>query len=212
MERRQTTRRRFAWTIPVLAATLAPCAVARAADSPSMVDVRGGTASFDAATNISAFGIHGKSTSLEGRARINRGANGLVIEAIEAGLAVKTLSTGMRLRDEHMRKYVFATADNQVPDLRFTGDKAVCSGSDAQSTCTISGQLAIRGAPRPFSMALKVTRDGSGYRAVGDGTVKLSEYGIPPPSQLGVKTEDEVKLHLDFVARSSAVVGTGGVK
>ena len=45
----------------------------------------------------------------------------------------------------------------------------------------------------------------------GNATVKLSTYGIPPPSQLGVRTEDEVQLRVEFVAKpSSGAVGTGG--
>ena len=34
-----------------------------------------------------------------------------------------------------------------------------------------------------------------------DGTVKLSAYGIEQPSQFGVHTLDDVKLHLDFTVR-----------
>ena len=33
---------------------------------------------------------------------------------------------------------------------------------------------------------------------VGDGVVKLSTYGSTPPSQLGVTTMGDVKLHVDF--------------
>ena len=65
----------------------------------------------------------------------------------------------------------------------------------------MSGDLAIRGIQRPFTMTLIVSRDGAGFRAAGDGVVKLSTYGIDQPSQLGVRTRDDVKLHLDFTAR-----------
>ncbi len=45
---------------------------------------------------------------------------------------------------------------------------------------------------------------GDAYRAAGDGIVKLSSYGISRPSQLGVTTTDEVKLHLEFTAKAAA--------
>jgi hypothetical protein len=64
----------------------------------------------------------------------------------------------------------------------------------------------MRGTARPFTITLKVTRESGSFRAVGDGVVKLSAYGIPAPSQLGVTVVDDVKLHLDFVARTT--VGT----
>jgi polyisoprenoid-binding protein YceI len=207
------TWRWLALSLPVLALSVAAPAVSAGSDDNAVVEVRGGTAAFDAATNISAIRIHGKSAALEGRAWIRPGAAGLVIDRLEAGVPVNSLNTGMGLRDEHMRKYVFTTPDGKLPDLRFEADKAVCSGSDSQSTCQLSGQLAIRGTPRPFNIALKVTREGSAFRAIGDGIVKLSTYGIPAPSQLGVRTEDDVKLRVEFVARpSSGAVGTGGVR
>ena len=65
----------------------------------------------------------------------------------------------------------------------------------------MSGELAIRGTSRPFSMTLVVRPQKDTYRVAGDALVKLSDYGITPPSQLGVTTRDEVKLHVEFTAR-----------
>ena len=63
-------------------------------------------------------------------------------------------------------------------------------------------------------MALLVSRDGTGFRAAGDGIVKLSTYGIEPPAQFGVRTRDDVKLHLDFTARpvNTTTAGDGGTR
>lgn len=205
--------RPLALSVALFAVALAPCAAARAGDGRTPVEVRGGTAAFDASTNVSAIAIHGKSTALTGRARVLVDGGRLSLEALDATVPVKTLVTGMGLRDEHMRKHVFTTTDGQLPDLRFTADAATCAGSDAQSTCQVAGQLSVRGTPRPFSIALKVTKDGGAFRAVGDGTLKLSAYGIEQPSQLGVRTADDVVLHLDFLARPAAAsTSTGGVE
>jgi len=116
---------------------------------------------------------------------------------------VKSLATGMGLRDEHMRKLVFTNPDGSVPDVKFVSNQATCSPDVAkrQATCIVAGELAIRGIMRPFTMTLVVSRDGAGFRAAGDGIVKLSTYGIEQPSQFGVRTRDDVKLHLDFTAR-----------
>jgi polyisoprenoid-binding protein YceI len=172
--------------------------------APTPLQVADGTAQFDAATNIPAISVHGESTKLQGRASVRPSGDGIAIEQMEATLPVQSLKTGMELRDEHMRKRVFMTADGQLPDLKFVADKADCSGSERESTCEVSGQLSIRGTTRPFTINLKVNKSGDGYHAAGDGTVKLSAYGIERPSQLGVSTEDEVSLHLDFTAKQSA--------
>lgn len=194
----------------VSTAAAATAAAQSAAGSPTPVEVRGGTASFDVATNVPALSVHGKSTAVEARGQVRPGANGPQLEQIEAVVPIKTLTTGMGLRDEHMRKYVFTTSDGQTPDLKFTAKQATCSKTGSnQSTCDVTGDLSIRGTARPFTIALKVSENGDSYRASGEGLVKLSAYGIPQPSQLGVHTEDEIKLKLDFTARPAPVATTG---
>jgi polyisoprenoid-binding protein YceI len=167
----------------------------------SMVEIRG-TATFNSTTSVPMISIHGKSTALEGRARIRHDGDSLVVEQLEAVVPIRTLSTGMSLRDEHMRKQVFTTPDGDLPDMRFVADRVVCEGASGTTrTCQLSGQLTIRGTARPLEIALTVKNDGAEFRAVGDGITKLSTYGIPAPSQLGVTTKDDVKLHVDFVVK-----------
>jgi polyisoprenoid-binding protein YceI len=144
---------------------------------------------------------NGKSTALEGRARIRQSADGLLVEQLEAALPVRTLNTGLGLRDEHMRKYVFATPDGLMPDMRFAAERAICSGFGAAKMCQLLGDMIIRGTSRPFAMTLKVNGQGNAFRVSGDGVVKLSTYGIPLPSQLGVTAMDDVKFHVNFVVQ-----------
>lgn len=212
---------RVEWTIALFAAVAASTGVnagqasATAAAAPALVEVHGGIASFDVGTNIPAIRVHGKSSQIEASARVREQESGILLSDVKAVVPVRTLTTGLGLRDEHMRRYVFATNDGKTPDVRFTSAEAACAMPSAQATsCRVEGQLAIRGDTRPFIISLKLTRDGALYRAVGDGLVKLSDYGIPLPSQLGVSTENEVKLHLEFTAtpaagRTVAAIGGG---
>jgi polyisoprenoid-binding protein YceI len=168
------------------------------------IAVQAGTAVFVANTNVAAISIKGKSTALVAKLSLRRLAEGLQLEHIDARLSVKTLATGMGLRDTHMRKYIFTTADGQVPDLQFEGANATCSGSARDTTCQVAGMLTIRGIARPFTLPLKIREEGSGFKASGDGVVKLSAYGIEQPSELGVKMTDDVQLHFDFAAKPVA--------
>lgn len=199
-----------AWSISrvVLVSALGAARLAAAGSDPwSAVEVRGGTASFDASTNVSAITVHGKSTELVARASVLEGPAGMSLERVEATVPVKSLATGMTVRDEHMRKLIFTNPDGTVPDVKFVSHEATCAPATAkgQAACTVSGDLAIRGLLRPFTMTLTVSRDGGSFRAAGDGIVKLSAYGIDQPTQFGVRTRDEVKLHLDFTARPAGV-------
>jgi polyisoprenoid-binding protein YceI len=189
--------------ISLSAALVSSLAVVSAADhDATTIEVHGGTVTFDASTNVSAISVHGKSTALEGHARVRQTEQGMAIEAVEASVPVMSLETGMSLRDSHMRKYVFTAADGQVPDVKLDAGHAVCAPSAGRDmTCQLSGNLAIRGVLRPFTIALKVTESAGSFRAAGEADVKLSTYQIERPSQLGVQTADDVKLHLEFTGR-----------
>ena len=78
-------------------------------------------------------------------------------------------------------------------------------------SCEVSGSLAIRGVARPFSIPLKIRAEGAAYRATGESKVKLSDYGIEQPSQFGVRTADEVQLHIEFSGKERAAkIASGG--
>jgi polyisoprenoid-binding protein YceI len=142
---------------------------------------------------------------------LREGNDGLVIEQVEAMVPIESLTTGLRLRDEHMRKYIFTTSAGEIPDLRFSSSSVTCPpAAEAPSGCVLPGELAVRGTPRPFSVALKISRKGPAFRVIGEGMVKLADYSIPAPSQLGVRTDEEVKVHLDFTTRPGGAVGTSG--
>jgi polyisoprenoid-binding protein YceI len=213
MQNRQQKCAAVAIAVLVSTAAAVPAAAqaaAAAGTAATPVEVRGGTASFDVGTNVPALSVHGKSNALEARGRIVPGATGPQLEQIAATVPVKTLNTGMGLRDQHMRKYIFTTSDGQTPDVKFVAKSAACTKTGAnRSTCDVTGDLSIRGTARPFTIALQVTEDADSYRAAGEGIVKLSTYGIPQPSQLGVRTDDDIKLRLEFTARPAPVATTG---
>jgi polyisoprenoid-binding protein YceI len=175
--------------------------------------IEGGTASFQVSTTVPGISVKGKSTALEAHSTFQRAVDGLHLENIRASLPVKSIATGMSLRDEHMRRYIFTTSEGQTPDLRFDAAGAACtpqSERGAEYSCKVTGDLTIRGTARPFSIPIKVRADGSAYRASGEGVVKLSDYGIEQPSQFGVKTANEIQLHLEFNGRSVEEVAAGG--
>ena len=175
--------------------------------------VASGTASFVVNTTVPALSVKGKSNALHARARIQHSADGLQVEDIQATLPVKSIVTGMSLRDEHMRRYIFTTSDGTTPDVQFEAARSTCTttaGKSNETTCQIQGTLAIRGVARPFSIPLKVREDGSAFRAAGDSTVKLSDYGIEQPSQFGVKTSNEIQLHIEFTGKEGTETAAGG--
>ena len=178
--------------------------------------VQGGAASFVVDTTVPGVSVKGKSTALEVRAEVHHQGDGLRLESVEAAVPVKSILTGMAIRDEHMRRYIFTAPDGAVPDLRFEGTDTLCMPQPAHAgefSCKVSGKLSIRGIAHPFDIPLKLRTEGQSFRAAGDAIVKLSDYGIEPPAQFGVKTANDIRVHLDFTAKeSSATVASEGAR
>ena len=176
------------------------------------LEVKRGIVSFQAVTNVSAINIHGQSSAVQGQARVHREAAQLVVEEVQAIIKIDTLTTGMSLRDEHMRKNIFAAGDGKIPDLQFTGGTTNCPLPDGKETvCKYPGKLSIRGVDRPVVLTVKLKNEGTAesFRASADATVKLSDYGIERPSQLGVTVADEVKIHLDLFGKAATQTVAG---
>lgn len=187
--------------------------VTATAGNPTAWQVRGGTVKFDASTNLSAISIHGQSSAINAELTLRRNTGSVDVETLRAVVDPKTLSTGMSLRDQHMRQKIFTT-NNQLPPLEFVGEKTTCPElpPNQDVTCQITGNLSLRGVGKPFSMRLRIRSDSKGFRVAGDGVMGLSVYGINPPCQLGVCVTDEVKLHLEFQVREALGMRSGGVR
>jgi polyisoprenoid-binding protein YceI len=191
--------------------------VCLAAGTPASTFDMSGTATFEAPTTVPGVEVKGVSNSVNGHLTIARDDRGLALEHIEVVIPVKSLATGMKVRDEHMRKYIFTDSNSQTPDIRFSAGSIFCTANPGSQEfpCEVGGTLTIRGTAHAFSMKLYVRQQSgghSGFRAAGDAVVKLSDYGISPPRQFGVTTANDVKLHLDFSAKqgTSASAAAGG--
>jgi polyisoprenoid-binding protein YceI len=180
------------------------CSHALAQAGARDVQLNGGSVTFEVSTNVFSTTVRGQTNTVTGSTRLRDNGSTLRLEQLEAVVPVSSLRTGIKLRDEHMRKYIFETPDGQAPDVRFSAESVDCTPSSGGYACSTSGALSIRGASKPFTIELKVTKSGEAFHVTGDGKVALSTYGIERPSQFGVRTEDEVKIHVDLNARNIA--------
>ena len=194
------------FNIRVAGRTLCGVAVAialEAADGARSFETTNGTVKFVATTNLGAIRIHGQSSALTGHVNAVSSGDQIAVEGLEARLDPKSLSTGMSLRDQHMRAKIFAVGE-ALPELKFTAAKIQCPTPEAakESGCQVQGSFTMRGVSKPFAILLRVRQSGQGvYKVSGEGNLKLTAFGVEPPCQLGVCVTDEVQLKLEFQAR-----------
>jgi polyisoprenoid-binding protein YceI len=191
---------------------LSLCALAAvAADEPLQVEGHSGTVSFVSTTNMIGIEIAGRSNSVTSSAEAITTDDQLIFRRMEALVPVASLATGMKVRDEHMRKYIFRTPDGKEPDLRFSADTVTCAAAGSHEySCPLKGSLSIRGVARPVELTMKVKEEGGSFRASTDTVVKLSTYSIERPSQFGVKPADDVKVHIELNGKARPAASTAG--
>lgn len=157
--------------------------------------------SFSAPANVKAFNVNGEAKSLEGEALITSNA----VEKLTVTVPVSALTTNMSMRDKHMRERIFQTQDGKLPPVNLTAKSKECMPVQSpkespKQLCTLEGVLEIQGTARPFSMKLDIERTGNKVTGSGKGVVKLSDYGIPQPEQLGIKVSNEVEIDVRVAA------------
>jgi polyisoprenoid-binding protein YceI len=139
-----------------------------------------------------------KTTALSGSVTASGSGSG----ALDGSFAVdlRTLDTGIGLRNEHLREnYLevdkgpgFDTATLSEIDLKgFNVDAPEGKGS-------FTGSLTLHGARKTVTGAVDVRQAGAALRVKASFPVLLSDYGISKPRYLGVGVKDTVQVELVF--------------
>lgn len=118
-------------------------------------------------------------------------------------VAAASLDTGMADRDEELRKQLDVASH---PGLRFEWSAFEPREADAaagSSAGTARGKLSIAGTSREVAVPVKVSLDASRRLTIeGELRVKMSDFGVRPPSKLGViSVDDEVVVWISLRAR-----------
>ena len=119
-----------------------------------------------------------------------------------------TLVTGVEGRDDNMRDHL-DTKNHAEIRFRLDQFKAAPDGLDEANQKVrgeVSGTMTIRGQSKPFAMPVAVEVDAQKRVVVtGQAPLKLSDYGVPVPSQLGlINMQDEVVVWIALRARAAA--------
>lgn len=109
----------------------------------------------------------------------------------------KTFDTDNDSRDEEMRDVLDVEKHRQVV---FRLDRVAGSLDGGRGKLVAHGRFTIKGVERAVDVALEVAPLADGALHVkGDAKIKLSSFGVEPPSFLFVSVEDKMRLWLDLV-------------
>jgi polyisoprenoid-binding protein YceI len=117
----------------------------------------------------------------------------------EIAVDLKTLDTGISLRNTHMRDHYLEVGSGEaferavLSEIVLKGDAATVTGATA-----FTGTLLVHGTKKPVSGQARITRAGADVRVAASFPVNLPDFGIPEPRYLGVGVKDQVQVKVKF--------------
>lgn len=113
---------------------------------------------------------------------------------------LRTLDTGIDLRNKHMRENHLHT--DSFPNAVFSLDSISGDGTlsaEAPMSLAIHGQMTIHGVTKSITTPATLSAVGAhGMRIQAEFPLKITEYGIPRPEFLFLKLAEEVRIVVDL--------------
>ena len=117
----------------------------------------------------------------------------------EIAVDLKTLDTGIGLRNTHMRDNYLEVGKGEgferavLSEIEMKGDAATVTGAT-----TFTATLLVHGTRKPVSGQARIARAGADVRVDASFPVNLPDFGIPEPRYLGVGVRDQVQVKVKF--------------
>ena len=129
------------------------------------------------------------------------GKSGKLAAKATVFIPVRSLKSGKKRMDEVMHAAMNAAKHSKI---EFTlSEITVKAAKGTLSQCDSKGTLKINGKIQPINMPISVSRAGGKLTVKGNITVKMSDFGINPPSPKlpsgNIVTKDEVKITFSWV-------------
>jgi polyisoprenoid-binding protein YceI len=117
----------------------------------------------------------------------------------EIAVDLKTLDSGISLRNTHMRENYLEVGKGEgfdravLSEIVVKGDAATVTGAT-----TFTATLLVHGTRKPVSGQARITHAGADVRVEASFPVSLPDFGIPEPRYLGVGVKDQVQVKVKF--------------
>ncbi|MCM2277909.1 MAG: YceI family protein [Oligoflexia bacterium] len=184
-------------------AFLAVIALSGSAEAADAAKARGWTVSLDqgessiefvAVGKPKAIKILGKGSAAKGQLHWDQGKGSGKIS-----FALDSLDTGIRLRDEHMKKRYLETARYPEALLQIASvgiPPARANGSFSVEKVPFTGQLTLHGVTRPVQGRASLVRDGNDLQIDSEFEIKITDFRIEVPSYMGITVANEVQVQV----------------
>jgi polyisoprenoid-binding protein YceI len=113
-------------------------------------------------------------------------------------VALANLTTGIGLRDQHMREKYLEVPKFPATTLVVARSALTVPPSGQKSAGDAPGTLTLHGQSRPVTVHYDSKGDGAGVVIHGTFHINMNDFGITVPSYLGVTVKPGVDVSADF--------------
>lgn len=163
------------------------------------IDLERGTGlvSFRASGRPSAIRINGKGERAKGTLSIQ----GLLLNGALT-FSLESLDTGIKLRNEHMKKKYLETEKYPEAKLVFSSFALPesFSADTVSAALAFEGKLYLHGLEKPVSGTAKVQKNREEISVTAEFGLKMSDFGIAIPSFAGITMAEDVAVEIHFTA------------
>lgn len=124
----------------------------------------------------------------------------------EIAVDLKTLDTGIGLRNRHLRENYLEVAKGEGFDKAVLSDIQLgdVDATTFQGKTSFTGNLRLHGVSKPVKGEATIQRTGSNVRVAATFPLRLLDHAIEKPQYLGVGVKTEVTVRVAFDATPSA--------
>lgn len=115
-------------------------------------------------------------------------------------VALGALSTGIDLRDKHMREKYLEVQTYPTAVLRVARSDLKVPAAGVRGEFDAEGTMSLHGKTRPVKFHYVVERDGNTFGVTATTSIDMTEFGIEAPRYLGVSVKPRVNLNVGFMA------------
>jgi polyisoprenoid-binding protein YceI len=124
------------------------------------------------------------------------------VEGMEVKIPIAGLKSGDSGLDRNLRK---AIKEKQFPDVVYRLDRyeTAKGAADGVLSAKTTGKLTIAGETKPTTMDVEFRLDPNGAAVKGVYSLKMSDYGIKPPTLLlgAIKVRDPITIRFDLLLK-----------
>lgn len=110
-------------------------------------------------------------------------------------ISMSDLYSDNKKRDEHMHETVESSL---FPKAVFEVKEVVAKSGD---NYTLKGTMSLHGVIKPMSFDGSIVEEGNKVRIKATGGMKMSDFGIIPPSMMFMKVRDQIDLNVDVLLK-----------